>query len=100
MFFRRKHVATLTFSERLEALKASGFTAEPQPGGWVRIARQGCAIDLKDDDGAIRSAGRCDIYMGIGDSAEQTAGYQLAPGALYYLAVKPELVGTNAELGK
>ncbi|HWE03026.1 MAG TPA: MltA domain-containing protein [Tepidisphaeraceae bacterium] len=46
----------------------------------------------QDRGGAIRSAGRCDIYMGIGDRAEQTAGYQLNLGALYYLAVKPELV--------
>jgi membrane-bound lytic murein transglycosylase A len=46
----------------------------------------------QDRGGAIRSAGRCDIYMGIGDRAEQTAGYQLDLGGLYYLAVKPELV--------
>jgi membrane-bound lytic murein transglycosylase A len=42
----------------------------------------------QDRGGAIRSAGRCDIYMGIGQQAEQTAGYQLNPGELYYLAVK------------
>jgi membrane-bound lytic murein transglycosylase A len=42
----------------------------------------------QDRGGAIRSAGRCDIYMGIGDRAEETSGYQLNPGSLYYLAVK------------
>jgi membrane-bound lytic murein transglycosylase A len=42
----------------------------------------------QDRGGAIRSAGRCDIYMGIGQHAEQTAGHQLNPGQLYYLAVK------------
>ena len=47
----------------------------------------------QDRGGAIRSSGRCDIYMGIGQGAEQTAGYQLQPGRLYYLAVRPELVG-------
>lgn len=46
----------------------------------------------QDRGGAIRSAGRCDIYMGIGEQAEQTAGFQLNPGKLYYLAVKPQLV--------
>jgi len=76
MFFRRKHVATLTFSARLEALKASGFTAEPQPGGWVRIARQGCAIDLKDDDGAVRSAGPAGMPMGQEIGALVDGGFQ------------------------
>ena len=42
----------------------------------------------QDRGGAIRSAGRCDIYMGIGDRAEQTAGHQLSAGTLYYFAVK------------
>ena len=42
--------------------------------------------------GAIRAAGRCDRYMGIGEGAEQTAAQQLNTGRLYYLAVKPELV--------
>ena len=46
----------------------------------------------QDRGGAIRSAGRADIYMGIGETAEQLSGYQLSPGKLYYLAVKPELV--------
>ena len=46
----------------------------------------------QDRGGAIRSSGRADIYMGIGQGAEQTAGYQLQPGRLYYLAVRPELL--------
>ena len=46
----------------------------------------------QDRGGAIRSAGRCDIYMGIGQSAEQLSGHQLSPGRLYYLALRPELV--------
>jgi membrane-bound lytic murein transglycosylase A len=54
----------------------------------------------QDRGGAIRSAGRCDIYMGIGQSAEQMSGNQLDAGSLFYLAVKPQLVsqylgGTN-----
>jgi membrane-bound lytic murein transglycosylase A len=46
----------------------------------------------QDRGGAIRSAGRADIYMGIGQTAEQLSGYQLSPGKLYYLAIRPELV--------
>ena len=46
----------------------------------------------QDRGGAIRSAGRCDIYMGIGQGAEQMSGRQLSPGKLYYLFLKPALV--------
>jgi membrane-bound lytic murein transglycosylase A len=46
----------------------------------------------QDRGGAIRSAGRADIYMGIGETAEQLSGYQLSSGRLYYLAVRPELI--------
>ena len=35
----------------------------------------------QDRGGAIRSAGRCDIDMGMGERAEQTAGRQLNPGS-------------------
>lgn len=43
----------------------------------------------QDTGGAIRAAGRCDIYMGVGEDAERIAGHQLHAGELYYLAVKP-----------
>ncbi len=47
----------------------------------------GFALD-HDTGGAIRAAGRCDIYMGVGASAEAIAGRTGAEGALYYLFVK------------
>src|SRR5690606_24739970 len=46
----------------------------------------------QDRGGAIRAAGRCDIYMGIGPAAERIAGHQLHQGALYYIALKPEFI--------
>ena len=46
----------------------------------------------QDAGGAIRAAGRCDIYMGIGDPGESLAGHQLSEGELYYIALKPELI--------
>jgi membrane-bound lytic murein transglycosylase A len=46
----------------------------------------------QDRGGAIRAAGRTDIYMGIGPQAQQEAGQQLNTGKLYYIAVKPALV--------
>ena len=51
----------------------------------------------QDAGGAIRAAGRCDIFMGIGDEAESLAGHQLHEGALYYIALKPELIGNYAQ---
>jgi membrane-bound lytic murein transglycosylase A len=50
----------------------------------------------QDRGGAIRSAGRCDIYMGVGEGAEQMSGRQLSAGRLYYLALKKELVSNYA----
>ena len=42
----------------------------------------------QDTGGAIRTAGRADIYLGIGPRAEQLAGATKTPGQLYYLFVK------------
>jgi len=46
----------------------------------------------QDTGGAIRAAGRADLYMGIGPDAELIAGRQLYEGKFYYIAVKPELI--------
>jgi membrane-bound lytic murein transglycosylase A len=42
----------------------------------------------QDTGGAIRAAGRCDLYLGVGDEAERRAGDQLGEGELFYFAVK------------
>ena len=39
----------------------------------------------QDTGGAIRTAGRADIYLGIGDAAERVAGKTRSAGQLYYL---------------
>jgi membrane-bound lytic murein transglycosylase len=44
----------------------------------------------QDTGGAIRAAGRCDVYMGEGDEAGQLAGQTYQEGRLYYLFAKPE----------
>ncbi|HAL44654.1 MAG: hypothetical protein A2Y12_07870 [Planctomycetes bacterium GWF2_42_9] len=48
----------------------------------------GFALD-QDTGGAIRAAGRCDVYMGQGDQAGSLAGRIYQEGKLYYLFVKP-----------
>lgn len=47
----------------------------------------GFALD-QDTGGAIRAAGRCDIYLGIGDEAGKLAGQTYQEGRLYYLFLK------------
>jgi membrane-bound lytic murein transglycosylase A len=42
----------------------------------------------QDTGGAIRTAGRADIYIGIGDDAEHIAGATKYPGQMYYFFAK------------
>jgi membrane-bound lytic murein transglycosylase A len=42
----------------------------------------------QDTGGAIRTAGRADVYLGIGPEAESRAGTTRAEGQLYYLFLK------------
>jgi membrane-bound lytic murein transglycosylase A len=49
----------------------------------------GFALD-QDTGGAIRAAGRCDVYMGTGDEAGELAGGTYREGKLYYLFIKPD----------
>ena len=56
-------------------------------GHITKQAYRGFALD-QDTGGAIRSAGRCDLFIGTGPQAELLAGYQKAEGRLYYLFLK------------
>jgi len=49
----------------------------------------GFALD-QDAGGAIRAAGRCDVYMGVGDRAGELAGKTYREGQLYYLFIKSD----------
>ncbi|MBL8863095.1 MAG: MltA domain-containing protein [Planctomycetes bacterium] len=42
----------------------------------------------QDTGGAIRTAGRADVYVGVGDEAEKIAGATRQEGQLYYLFLK------------
>jgi membrane-bound lytic murein transglycosylase A len=66
-------------------------TAIPADASGTPMKYDGFMLE-QDTGGAIRAAGRCDIYMGVGPQAEAVAGHQLHEGKLYYLAVKPELI--------
>jgi membrane-bound lytic murein transglycosylase A len=69
------------------------------PTSYAGNSLSGRFVFDQDRGGAIRSAGRCDIYMGIGQSAEQMSGRQLSAGKLYYLFLKPELLQQYAPPG-
>ncbi len=47
----------------------------------------GFALD-QDTGGAIRAAGRCDVYKGVGEKAGELAGGTYREGQLYYLFIK------------
>ncbi|MEM1210439.1 MAG: MltA domain-containing protein [Planctomycetota bacterium] len=63
-------------------------TSFPTPGGGTRPFGQ-LMLD-QDTGGAIRAAGRADIYTGIGDDAEDLAGRQKTDGTFYYLLLTPD----------
>jgi len=44
----------------------------------------------QDTGGAIRTAGRADIYLGVGDHAEDLAGTTRVEGQLYYLFLRED----------
>jgi membrane-bound lytic murein transglycosylase A len=63
--------------------------AEADESGTVR-PYDGFILD-QDTGGAIRAAGRADIYMGIGDAAGKRAGVEFSQGKLYYIFLKPDV---------
>lgn len=68
------------------------LTPDPRKGQRSPLgAAQQFMLD-QDTGGAIRAAGRADLYTGVGDEAETLAGEQLSEGELYYLVVKEHLV--------
>lgn len=66
-------------------------TAIPTLGGGAPAPSTLIMVD-QDTGGAIRAAGRADIYYGIGPSAEEYAGRQFAEGKLFYFFLKHEHV--------
>jgi hypothetical protein len=76
MFFRREHPKIPTFAERLENLRGAGFAMAPMAGGVVRASRGGCAVDLKDENGAVAIAGRAGVLQGSEIGALVDGGYQ------------------------
>ncbi len=62
-------------------------TRLPDPTGTRKVPFRQLMLD-QDTGGAIRTAGRADIYLGEGDEAELRAGVTVAEGQFYYLFLK------------
>ena len=76
MFFRRQTPHTPVFAERLDRLRQLGFQVEVQPGGSVRVSRQGCAAEVVDaPDGSARVT-KAGLLMGGEIGALVDLGYQ------------------------
>lgn len=84
--------ATIATDKEVYPRAMPAFVVAPvaQPRSGSAASFRGIMLD-QDTGGAIRAAGRCDIYMGVGPDAEKLAGRQLNAGELYYLAIKPQL---------
>ena len=57
-------------------------------GGAVKRRRRVLLAFDQDTGGAIRSAGRADLFIGTGPEAERLAGFTQEEGRLYYLFLK------------
>jgi hypothetical protein len=75
MFFRRQTPKNLTFSERLENLRKAGLTVTPLAGGTVRVSRENCAADLKEEQGQVR-CGRAGMLISGEIGVLVDGGYQ------------------------
>lgn len=58
---------------------------------------EGFAMD-QDTGGAIRAAGRCDIFMGTGPEVGELAGRTFAEGRLYYIFLKEQGAAYDTEM--
>jgi hypothetical protein len=76
MFFRREQPKIPTFQERLNSLKSKGFTVSPLPAGAVRVGREDCAIDLRENNGTVAFEARAGILMGSEIGSLVDGGYQ------------------------
>jgi len=72
-----------------------------QEGGQIRTQPYAGFLLDQDTGGAIRAAGRADVYFGVGPGAEALAGRTGAEGALYYIFVRdmPDMAATAGAPG-
>jgi hypothetical protein len=63
MFFRRAKPKVLTFADRLDNARKTGFLVEPQEGGRARAVRERCAA-LVEDSTPLPHIGKAGVLIG------------------------------------
>ena len=76
MFFRRQHPENPTFEQRLERLRAAGFTTTPIAGGAVRVSHGPCAADIRENKASVDVSGRAGILIGSEIGVLVDGGFQ------------------------
>jgi hypothetical protein len=76
MFFRRERPKNPTFADRLDGLRAAGFTVTNLSEGVVRVARGNCAVDIREEDGVVRPVSPAGILMSGEIGALVDGGFQ------------------------
>jgi len=59
----------------MESLRKAGLAVTSRPDGTMRVSRENCAVDIKEDNGSAR-VGRAGILMGDEIGALVDGGYQ------------------------
>jgi hypothetical protein len=76
MFFRRERPVTRSFEEKLNALRAAGFTVATARPGITRVSRGCYALDLKESGGTVLVEDRAGVLMGEEIGVLMDGGYQ------------------------
>jgi hypothetical protein len=76
MFFRRERPRIPTPQDRLDQLKAHGFTVSQLPGGGFRITRTTGAVDLRQTEGNLRLTEQPGILLNDEIARLVDGGYQ------------------------
>jgi membrane-bound lytic murein transglycosylase A len=84
---------TIATDKQVYPRASVGFMQTQLPARMPDHSIQSCqysgfAMD-QDAGGAIRAAGRCDVFLGTGPEVGELAGRTFAEGKLYYIFVKP-----------
>lgn len=76
MFFRRVVPKQATLDERLAALRQAGFETTPQPGGRVKVSKNGCAAMIAGSTGDTLHIERAGRVIGNDVALLVDGGYQ------------------------
>ena len=76
MFFRRERPVTRSFEEKLNALRAAGFTVATVRPGITRVSRGSYALDLKESGDSLLVEDRAGVLMGDEIGVLIDGGYQ------------------------